>query len=281
MVDYSELRNYLEAQAELGEDEVFFEEPWSLALLKKKTAPAMQSAPVLQRQPAQPQRVQMQRSFAEAPKQPSASRVQILSGGSGGRSDALDLSALATRSESTPVEFLSSTTLQGFYDAVAKHSIYQGANVVGVEGAQNPEVLLVFDAPQPDDKNPSLMASNVGQMVFRLFAALSVPAGKCALTYVYKREAQRMPSVMLDVTLRQMLEKEVSLLKPQKIVVFGELAMRQMFGRDKSLRAFGGTVANFASVPTVAIHDARQMLTNVALKKETWSVFLPKSGLFK
>lgn len=272
-MDYSELRNYLEAQAELGEDEVFFEEPWSMALLKKKPIPVVQAAPAVQQRPM---------SAPAAPHQGQAPRVQILSGTSGGRSDALDLSALSSRNEESPAEFLSAVSLDAFYDAIAKHAVYQGANLVTAEGnLQNPEVLLVFDFPQPGDKNPSFMASDVGQMLFRMFAALSIPAGNCAMTYMYKRHTDRAPSAMLDITLRQMLEKEVSLIKPSKIVTFGELALRQAFGRDKSIRNFAGNAVTFAGVPGVALNDARAMLTNVALKKETWNVHLPKCGLFK
>lgn len=284
MADYSELLNYLEAQAELGEDEVFFEEPWSVALLKKRPAAAPVQATQTMQQPAPRSTVQTSQPQATpivAARQNTASRVQILSGIGGGRSDALDLSALAPREEATPTEFLSATSLAALNASLAKHTVYQGANFIGAEGMlENPEVLLVFDSPRADDRAPSFMQSAVGQMLFRMFAALQVDAGKCAMTYVYKRFTDRAPSAMLDVTLRQMLEKEVSLIRPAKIVVFGEIALRQIFGRDKSFRTFAGNAATFAGTPSVALHDARQMLTNVALKKETWNVHLPKCGLF-
>lgn len=275
MVDLSELRNYLEAQAELAEDEVFFDEPWNMALLKKK--PVQVQAPV-----SQTATTPVTRPVARPQVSVQAPRVQILSGASGGRSDALDLSALSSRSEESPAEFLSANSLDIFYSAIARHSVYQGVNVAKADGnLQAPEVLLVFDFPQPSDFAPGFMTSDVGQMLFRMFAALSIPAGKCAMTYVYKRNTPRAPSALLDVTLRQMLEKEVSLIRPKKIAVFGELALRQMFGRDKSIRNFAGIGTDFAGIPSVALHDARAMLTNVALKKETWNVHLPKCGLFQ
>lgn len=266
------VREYLEAQVELGEAEVFFEEPWLLSSLKPAQRAAAAAAP-------RPLQAAPRRFEASAPSQ--GSKVMIQS--SDGRASHLDLNAVKAAERNVSRAFLSAATLDEFYEKLSAHVFYGAAKVVRGEGTPNsPEVLLVLDAPiTADFASGAFLASPTGAMLLKMFEALNIPREGCFASFVYKRIAPRTLSPMMYPQLRQMFEKEVSLVAPKRIALFGEQALKILFGRASSLSDMAGRRLDFAGVPCVSLHDARAMLGNKPLKLETWKVHIPNCGMFK
>lgn len=261
----AEAREYLEAQLELGCAEVFFDEPWLLSSLKPPKRAVAAPRPVSQRR-------------AEVPQ--AASKITIQA--SDGRASHLDLGAVKVAARQVSQDFLAAGSLDEFYSKLSGHVFYSAARLVRGEGnPATPEVMLVLDAPLGSElASGSFLQSPTAAMLLKMFAALGIQAGCCFASFVYKRVAVRAPSPMMDAGLRQMLAKEVSLVAPKRIAIFGEQALKLLFGRSSSLRELAGKRLDFAGVQAVALHDARAMCGNVALKRETWKVHIPNCGMF-
>lgn len=259
-----ELKNYLEAQAELGSVEIFFDEPWELP---KKQKPVVSNTVVSKPSPSSLQ--------VQEPIKPPVTSTEPLK-------QSIDFSSIKGTESQNSNEFGKVISLEELYVNIAFHSIYQGKQIFKGQGKENPKIFMLLDSPKLEDfsaKNWQEMP--VGQMLSKMFSALSINAEDCYFSFMYKAFSERHPSPLLDNTLRQILQKEIALVKPDILVIFGELAMRQALGRDKSLKTIAGEPLQFAGTKTVVLHDAREMLSNVALKRETWSNHIPKSGLFK
>ncbi len=302
-VQLQTIRDYIESQAELGELDVLFDEPWSLALFKKSLrqdssshlsfmtsagAEAVSVSRISQFQNGNTfsgEHAAFENSSTSSSPKQMTSSVRIISNGIKGiDGGTLNLDAVQLPNRKAGDEaFLQTQTLETFYGSLAESSVYRGARVVPGQGAERaPAALLVLDVPQETDfQNGLFFESSVGRMLVKLLAALHIPKESLFVTYVFKRKNSQAVSPLLDTTLRQMLEKEISLLNPGTIIVFGESTFRQIFGRGKNFRNSCGVPLQFAGKNTVVLHDARAMLSNVSLKKETWNVFLPHCGYFQ
>lgn len=272
-MNVEELRDYLEAQIELGTAEIFFDEPWSLP--KKKTIPNVSIARTIEERPVVQERVlQVPSSVRKIPEKPSIQKPNSTQ-------EPLSFSALQTKPLNVQNDFASVNSLEELYVRIEHHPMYQGKKIFRGCGKFSPKVFILLDFPLPEDFSGTWQNTPVGQMLERMFKALSIPSEECYFSYMYKSLTDRVPSPLLDTTLRNILEKELFFIKPEILVVFGELAMRQVFGRDKSLRQLAGLPLEFAATRTVVLHSAKEMLSNVALKKETWNIFIPKCGFFE
>ncbi|MBQ9396287.1 MAG: uracil-DNA glycosylase [Proteobacteria bacterium] len=67
------------------------------------------------------------------------------------------------------------------------------------------------------------------------------------------------------------LQKEVSIVAPDVIVVWGELAYRAMFGGDSLISQVRGSELVFDGVKTIATHHPLEMIKNPGLKARVWS----------
>lgn len=258
-----EIKNYLEAQAELGGVEILFDEPWTMP--KKvpektiqKVAPTFSNTKKLQ-EPIIP--------IKETEPEPQRT---------------LDLSSIQNKNSKQENEFENIRSLDELYVNTSYHAIYQGKQIFKGQGPKNPKVFILLDSPKQEEFLVNTwQETQVGKMLTRLFTALSIRDQECYFSFMYKAFSERYTSPLLDNTLRQILQKEIDLVKPEILVIFGEQAMRQVLGRNKSLKNIAGEALQFANTTTVVFHDAREMLSNPALKRETWNIHIPKSQLFK
>ena len=67
------------------------------------------------------------------------------------------------------------------------------------------------------------------------------------------------------------LQKEVSIVAPDVIVVWGELAYRAMFGGDSLISQVRGCELVFEGVKTIATHHPLEMIRNPGLKARVWA----------
>jgi DNA polymerase len=67
------------------------------------------------------------------------------------------------------------------------------------------------------------------------------------------------------------LRQEVRIVSPKVIVIWGELALKAMFGGDMNISQARGTWQIFEGVPAIATHHPLEMLKNPKLKGRVWS----------
>lgn len=292
--DFSELRNYLRGQMDLGEAEIFLDEPWTL---QKRSAKAMQppsvQKPAAVSKPAVAAQLAVQKpapqfSSAVQPKpamqSPAQDPAPIFAG--------FDAPAPRPARQTAPAAYESAASLDEFYTKLSAETLYaQAGNLARYEGPANPRLLLLFAAPSADlpagsfspanatNANP-FFASPVGQMLTRLFASLGIPAESIGVTFFYKGATPRNIPPLLEAALRKMLTKELSFIAPQVMVTFGEPVFHQLFGKGQNFNALAGTGLDFAGVKTCSLVDAAAMSADKQLKLLTWKVHIPKSSYF-
>lgn len=285
--DFAELRKYLRGQIDMGDSEVFLDEPWTLV---KRAAPAP-SRPAINTAPSVPASAQ----FSPVTNNPAANvsfaatSAPSASASLAGESPAASLfaptgglAAPAARPvvKKTASAFESAESLDAFYAAIKSDVVYANVGDLALyEGPANPKVLLLLPAP-PAQGGP-FFATPAGEMLVRLFGSLSIPAESIGVTFFYKGRTARNIPALLEATLKKMLAKELSFIAPSVMVTFGEPLFHQVFGKGKNFEEHAGTDMEFSGVKTCSLVDAYAMSQDKQLKWVTWKVHIPKSSYFK
>lgn len=264
--DFAELRNYLRGQIDMGDSEVFLDEPWTLVKRAAPTQSMPAPAPV---EPAAP--VLSAPAFTPAPA-PAAQLFDTLS------SSAIPAARPVVKKAASAFE--SAESLDAFYAAIKSDVVYANVGDLALyEGPANPKVLLLLPAP-PAQGGP-FFATPAGEMLVRLFGSLSIPAESIGVTFFYKGRTARNIPALLEATLKKMLAKELSFIAPSVMVTFGEPLFHQVFGKGKNFEEHAGTDMEFSGVKTCSLVDAYAMSQDKQLKWVTWKVHIPRSSYFK
>ncbi|SHL19296.1 hypothetical protein [Fibrobacter sp. UWEL] len=282
--DFSELRNYLQGQVDLGAglDEFYLDEPW--ALEKKQVAPA--GRPFIPPTPASrpapiPQRPAPlhQNSAAPAPQPPQPASFSGNQGSMFGGAPAANAPAprVAKRSASA---FESANSLDEFYTQIKAEALYsKEPNLVRYMGPERPKVLFLLPGVKPGMDPAVFFQSPVGEMLIRLFANLNIGPESMGVTYFFK-STERALSPLLETALKKMLVKELSFIQPEMMVSCGQPLFHQLFGRAKSFDDLAGSDQDFSGTKTCALVDFYQMVNDKQLKWLTWKVHIPRSAYF-
>ena len=268
--DFSALRSYLQGQMDLGDAEVFLDEPW--APKKRVASPAPASAPV----PPRPAASAIPAAHAVPPPRP-VSAPTTTAAPAFVRPD-MPAPRAASR-EAAPFE--SAVTPQEFYGQISNEKLYAGKTIFRYEGPEHPALLLLFQTPRSDIPSGGFLKSPVSEMLFRLFGSLNVAPESIGVTFFYKLPESRNFPPLVEATLRKMLAKELSLLAPETMVTFGEPVFHQVFGKGKNFMESAGTDMEFAGIKTCSLVDAFAMMGDKQLKLLTWKTHLPKCTYFK
>ena len=279
--DFSELRDYLSGQIDLGGADILFDEPWTPVKPNRLAAPARVAAapqpasfapsaprPAVQAAPVAP--VAPAPSASEESPKPEAPALPIF-----------DMpSARPVRKAASAFESVES--LSAFYESIAGEPVYSGVQpLVRYEGPEHPQLLLLLASPRPDIVAGNFFSTSTGTMLARLFASLRVAQENIGVTYFYKGATARNLSPLLEAALRKMLTKELSFIAPQVMVTFGEPLFHQVFGKGKNFNDCAGTDMEFGGVKTCALVDAFAMEADKQLKLLTWKVHIPRGSYFK
>ncbi|MBR1745123.1 MAG: hypothetical protein IJ734_03940 [Fibrobacter sp.] len=280
--DFAELRKYLRGQIDMGDSEVFLDEPWTLVKraapapsrpapsVPATNMPAPNAAPVINTAPSINEAPSASASLAG--ESPAASLFAPTGG----------LAAPAARPvvKKTASAFESAESLDAFYAAIKSDVVYANVGDLALyEGPANPKVLLLLPAP-PAQGGP-FFATLAGEMLVRLFGSLSIPAESIGVTFFYKGRTARNIPALLEATLKKMLAKELSFIAPSVMVTFGEPLFHQVFGKGKNFEEHAGTDMEFSGVKTCSLVDAYAMSQDKQRKWVTWKVHIPKSSYFK
>ena len=272
--DFSALRSYLQGQMDLGDSEVYLDEPWTPK--KRMATPA---APAVA--PSRPAAFSALAASAVPSPRP-ATRPQVVPPSQPQAPVFMSDAMPAPRSVSrTASPFESAASLQDFYVQINNEKVYAGKTLYRYEGPEHPAVLLLFQAPHAEIPAGHFFESSVAEMLRRMFASLNVAPESIGVTFFYKLPESRNFPPLLEAALRKMLAKELSLLVPPTMVTFGEPLFHQVFGKGKNFMESAGTDLEFAGVKTCALVDAFAMEGDKQLKLLTWKTHLPKCSYFK
>ena len=309
--DFSELRNYLSGQIDLGEAELLLDEPWMLT--RKPAVPgapaARPAAPVPPRPvPPAPTAApaarpvprnlppQFPNSSAAAPADAPQAPIPDTTGFAPSLFGAVDAKATAIPAANMPTErivkrathaFESAETLDAFYESIKGEAMYtKEAALAHYVGPAKPKVLFLLPAiKMAEAANISATNTNaffgtpVGEMLSRLFASLSIEQKDIGITYFFK-STERPLAPLLEAALRKMLTKELSFIQPEIMVTFGQPLFYQVFGKGKNFDDNAGTAMDFAGTKSVALVDPYLMVNDKQMKWLTWKVHIPRSGMF-
>ncbi|PWJ64409.1 MULTISPECIES: hypothetical protein [unclassified Fibrobacter] len=279
--DFSELRNYLQGQVDLGAglDEFYLDEPW--ALEKKQAAPARpfipptpasRPAPIPQR-PAPLQ----QNSAPTPPPQPASFNGN--QGSMFGSAAVANAPAPRVAKRSASV-FESANSLDEFYTQIKDEALYsKEPNLVRYMGPEHPKLLFLLPGTKPGMAPAAFFQSPVGEMLVRLFANLNIGQESMGVTYFFK-STERALSPLLETALKKMLMKELSFIQPEMMVCFGQPLFHQLFGKAKNFDELAGSDQDFSGTRTCPLVDPYQMVNDKQLKWLTWKVHIPRNAYF-
>ena len=308
--DFSELRNYLSGQIDLGEAELLLDEPWTLT-----RKPAVPGAPAPAARPvpstpaaasaARPVPPQFPNSSAlgasNAPDDIPQAPIPDTTGFAPSLFGAIDSKATAIPAANMPTArtvkrsthaFESAETLDAFYESIKGEALYaKEASLARYAGPEKPKLLFVLPAVKMSEagsaatpfntagSTDSFFGTAVGQMLSRLFASLSIEQKDIGITHFFK-STERPLAPLLEAALRKMLTKELSFIQPEIMVTFGQPLFYQVFGKGKNFDDNAGTAMDFSGTKSVALVDPYLMVNDKQMKWLTWKVHIPRSGLF-
>lgn len=302
--DFSELRNYLQGQMDLGEFELYLDEPWTLT---RKPAASGRPAIPGRNPPPIPPSASMRPAASAAPAMgmPSAPRpaMNVPGAASVGASGVAPASAAAPASgeiipdifgapssapsapaprafKRTASAYESAASLQEFYDKLKAEMLYaKEPDVARYMGPEHPRLLFLLPAVKPGMDPAAFFQTPVGEMLVRLFASLNMAQESIGVTYFFK-STERPLSPLLETALKKMLTKELSFIAPEMMVTFGQPLFHQLFGKAKNFDELAGADMDFAGVPTCSLIDPYAMVNDKQMKWLTWKVHIPRSTLF-
>lgn len=313
--DFSELRNYLSGQIDLGEAELLLDEPWTLT--RKPAAPGAPAArPAVAPRPAAPS------NFPPTPAAPPAARpvprnlppqfpnsapastapeaasapIPDTTGFAPSLFGAIDSKATAIPAANMPTArtvkrathaFESAESLDAFYESIKGEAMYaKEAALARYVGPAKPKLLFLLPAIKMAEaanisatSTDAFFGTPVGQMLSRLFASLSINQNDIGITYFFK-STERPLAPLLEAALRKMLAKELDFIQPEIMVTFGQPLFYQVFGKGKNFDDNAGTAMDFSGTKSVALVDPYLMVNDKQMKWLTWKVHIPRSGLF-
>lgn len=313
--DFSELRNYLSGQIDLGEAELLLDEPWTLT--RKPAVPGAPAArPAVAPRPATPSNFPPTPAAAPAahpvprnlPPQfpnsapastaPEAASAPIpdTTGFAPSLFGAVDAKATAIPAANMPTArtvkrtahaFESAETPDAFYESIKGEAMYaKEAALARYVGPAKPKLLFLLPAIKMAEaanisatSTDAFFGTPVGQMLSRLFASLSINQNDIGITYFFK-STERPLAPLLEAALRKMLAKELDFIQPEIMVTFGQPLFYQVFGKGKNFDDNAGTAMDFSGTKSVALVDPYLMVNDKQMKWLTWKVHIPRSGLF-
>lgn len=304
--DFSELRNYLSGQIDLGEAELLLDEPWTLTR-KPATAAATRPAPAVP--PAAhpvpptpatarpvPRNLPPQFPNSPAPADIQQAPIPDTTGFAPSLFGAVDAKANAIPAANMPTArtvkrsahaFESAETLDAFYESIKGEAIYsKEAALARYVGPAKPKLLFLLPAIKMAEaanisttSTDAFFGTPVGEMLSRLFASLSINQNDIGITYFFK-STERPLAPLLEALLRKMLAKELAFIQPEIMVTFGQPLFYQVFGKGKNFDDNAGTAMDFSGTKSVALVDPYLMVNDKQMKWLTWKVHIPRSGLF-
>ncbi|MDY6387701.1 MAG: hypothetical protein SPL21_09535 [Fibrobacter sp.] len=318
--DFSELRNYLSGQIDLGEAELLLDEPWTLTRKPAAPgAPAPATRPAVAARPIPPTPAaasaarplprnlppQFPNSSApgtsNAPADIPQAPIPDTTGFAPSLFGAVDTKASAISAANMPTArtvkrathaFESAETLDAFYESIKGEAMYaKEAALARYAGPAKPKLLFLLPAVKLSDAGSAASPFNTAGSTDAFFGT---PVGQmlsrlfASLSIEQKdigityffKSTERPLAPLLEAALRKMLTKELGFIQPEIMVTFGQPLFYQVFGKGKNFDDNAGTAMDFAGTKSVALVDPYAMVNDKQMKWLTWKIHIPRSGMF-
>lgn len=300
--NFSELRSYLEGQIDMGDAELYLDEPWSPPV-KRAAAPAAMSAPAIPRPaprvipPRPAASSSMGASLNPPPPMPapsanpqSANPQNIIFEDLFGSPSAPPTMSVPAAEPSQVLQpmaravsnaaYMSADSLEAFFGAIKSETIYaKEPSLAKYLGPAKPRLLLLLPAVKPGENPEAFFSSPVGEMLVRLFANLGYTQEQMGVTYFFK-STDRPIAPLMATALKKMLTKELSLISPEVVVTFGVPLFQNLFGRAKNFDDLAGTDLEVGGFKTCSLIDPYAMVNDKQMKWLTWKIHIPRSSYF-
>lgn len=303
--DFHELRNYLASQIDLGDAELYLDEPWTLTRKSASVArPGAASVPPIPRVASSASVIARPVPRNLPPTFPGAKPAAVLANGTSEEismpgpipdntgftgsffgdisKPAADVAAPAPRMvKRAAAAYESAQSLDEFYDLIKSETLYvKEPQILRYAGPEKPKLLFLLQAAKPGETTENFLTTPVGEMLVRLFASLGYEAADIGVTYFFK-SSDRPLAPLLDAVLKKMLSKEVSFICPEIMVTFGQPLFYKVMGKNKNFDELAGTAQEFEGKTVVSLVDPYAMVNDKQMKWLTWKIHIPRSGLFK
>ena len=176
---------------------------------------------------------------------------------------------------SAPAADLPPDTLDAFVawrmgDAVPEAS--WNAQPVPVQAQKNPSLMILTDLPEPDDSDEAgWMTGPVGVLLDRMLAAIGEVREQVVIAGIAHARplTGRMPADAQG-TLEELARRLVTLVAPQRLLLFGAEPCRALLGPDGQRGGLRTLNHDGLACPTIATFHPRFLLERPLAKAETW-----------
>ena len=160
------------------------------------------------------------------------------------------------------------------------------SHLVGLDGNPAAGLVLVGEVPgAEEDRAGQPFLGPAGQLLDRMLASISLDRSQLALTLLvpWRPPGGRAPSEAVVAAALPFLQRQLALLAPRHLVLFGNLALRTVNGNASGLRRCRGRWLDTAipglpePVPTLPMLPPSLLLGQPACKAEAWADLLTLS----
>ena len=164
------------------------------------------------------------------------------------------------------------SSLKDFYEALKEHSIYtKGMRSISFcvpEIKTDVPYFLVFPSPLE-------LTAEARDILGRLFKKLEIDLNKCGISFFLKCDDTALPRE--KNILKEMLNKEIELVNPEKIILFREAPKPEKIETPPPI---SGNTITFAGKPAITLYSLLEIFPNKPNVKEKMNEVLSISKAF-
>jgi len=147
-------------------------------------------------------------------------------------------------------------------------------HIVFGTGDSRAQLMIVGVAPSAqDDATGQPWQGESGQLLDKMLTAMGLSRQTTWQTWLTlcRTPDGQMPQLGAIASCTPFLRTQVSLVKPQVLLIFGESAARFLLKRSDPQQAWQGQWGEVLGVPTLATWPPEAMLSDTSLKKQAWA----------
>ncbi len=142
------------------------------------------------------------------------------------------------------------------------------------EGAANARLMFIGEGPGRDeDVSGKPFVGKAGQLLTKIIeAGLGISRSDCYIANIVKCRPphNRNPFDNEAAACILYLHRQIELIKPEMIVLFGRVALKHLLGIESSLREARSRLHHFRNIPVVVTYHPAALLRNPSLKRAVW-----------
>lgn len=147
-------------------------------------------------------------------------------------------------------------------------------NCVPGEGVSNPIVMIIGEGPgAEEDAKGRPFVGAAGQYLDKWLNAINLDRNvNCFIGNIVKCRppGNRDPLPEESDACRELIERQIELLKPKAILTVGRISSRIITGKNEGIGRIRGTVYNYNGIPVVATYHPSAVLRDKTYRKSVW-----------